>query len=103
MDEDGKVSLTLRPSDLKHADINTEKASQAILTSFGTYIAERDLIVQEMKHKEPTSTVRSLSALAAMFVPGGRVSGHVTSVMDDVAMVGLDGVIGKIMKASLHG
>lgn len=108
-DSDGKVSLTLRPSDLKHADVKTERVSQAVLSSFKTYLSERDYILEEMRRTSTTgsgditSSVPSLSALASMFVPGGRVSGHVTSVVDDVAIVALEGARGKICKASLHG
>lgn len=105
-DSDGRVSLTLRPCDLKHADVNTEEVSTAILSSFKTYISERDYILQEMKCTSTAGSdgpTPSFSALASAFVPGGRVSGHVTSVVDDVAIVGLEDVSGRIGRASLHG
>ena len=111
MDRDeGKVSLTLRPSDLRRSEPDSDETSQAILSAFQTYISERDFILGQLKLASEgrreggeTAVPSSLSSLAAAFVPGGRISGHVTSVLDDMATVELEGTTGQIRKASLHG
>jgi hypothetical protein len=99
----GRISLTLRPADLKVADLQSEGAVADIVATFQSYVSERCSVLEEMKLAQDT-TPRSMSMLARAFVPGGRVVGHVTSLVDDSAMVELDGgVVGKITKASLHG
>lgn len=100
---EGKLTLTLRPSDLKIPDLQSKGAVEDILSSFQTYVSERCLILEEMKLAEDTP-LRSLSSLARAFVPGGRVSGHVTSLENDNAVVELAvGVKGMVVKASMHG
>lgn len=102
-DSEGKISLTLRPSDLKVSDLKIEGVVGNILSSFQTYVSERCSILEEMKLAQDTTT-RSLSALARAFVPGGRITGHVTSLVNDSAVVELEGEVkGRIVKASMHG
>lgn len=98
-DDKGKLTLTLRPSDLKVPDLASKGAVDAILSSFRAYISERDSVLEEMRLAQA-----NLPPLAEAFVPGGRVTGHVTSLMGDGAVVGLEGgVRGKIVRASMHG
>lgn len=102
-ESEGKLALSLRPSDLKAPDLQSKGAVDAITSSFQTYISERCSVLEEMKHAEDTP-IRSMSSLARMFAPGGRVSGHVISLKNDTAVVELErGVRGKILKASMHG
>lgn len=102
-ESEGRLSLSLRPSDLKVPDLQSKGAVEAILSSFRTYISERCSILEEMKLSGDTP-ICSLSSLARAFVPGGRVAGHVTSLENDNAVVELErGVKGKVLKASMHG
>ncbi len=106
LDEDeGKLSLTLRPSDLKLLDTASEDVPQTILSSFQEYISERAAILEEMKACSAVAKRGALSALARVFVPGGRVLGRVTVLTDDSAVVELQSarVTGKINRASMHG
>lgn len=90
----------------------------AILSSFQVFVAERSSILEYMKLVKGRTATRSVAALAQAFVPGRRVTGHVTSFVDDggrvtdhvtsrtddSAIVELEGgVNGVIVKASLHG
>ena len=104
-DNEGRLSLTLRPSDLKVADLQSEGAVAGILSTFQSYVSERCSILEEMKlTQDTTAAAHSLPALARAFVPSGRVTGHVISLANDSAMVGLEGGLrGKIVKASMHG
>lgn len=90
----------------------------AILSSFHVFVAERSSILEAMKLVKGRTTALSVASLARAFVPGGRVTGHVTSFLDDggrvtdhvmsrtddSALVELEGgVNGVIVRASLHG
>ena len=105
LDEDeGKLSLTLRPSDLKLSDSGSEEVPQTILSSFQDYITERMAILEAMKLRSAVTKEDSLSSLARAFVPGGRVTGCVSGLTDDSAMVELGAkVTGRINRASMHG
>ena len=82
------------------------------------FVTERSSILESMKCVKGRTTARSVASLARAFVPGGRVTGHVTSFVDDgghvtdhvtscaddSAIVELEGgVNGVIVRASLHG
>ena len=108
LDEDeGKLSLTLRPSDLKLLDTSCEDVPQRLLSHFRDYVSERSAILGELKARSGETTGKggsSVAQLARAFAPGGRVSGHVTTLTDESVVVELEvGVRGRIDRASIHG
>lgn len=104
LDEDeGKLALTLRPSDLKLSDTSCEHVPQMLLSHFQDFISERATILEELKLRSGGKE-NSIAQLAQAFVPGGRVSGHVVALSDESAVVELEQrVRGKINRASMHG
>lgn len=88
----GKLTLSLRPSDLT-SELNDEETMEQRLTLFREFLTERNMILKDGSNK-------LLAALDKAFVPGCNVEGVVSSVDKDVVFVKLyNGVVGV---ASIH-
>ena len=100
-DEQGRLLLSLRPSDLKLShQVDVNEATPLIVNRFLGYLRERDAVLacapgrDEAKGEVPGG--RTFADLARVFQPGGRVSGHVISVVRETAVIELEGgAIGK--------
>ena len=101
-DEQGRLLLSLRPSDLKLThQMDLEEASPQILSNLHGYLRERDSVLagvgaERSSVKEELTGGRTLADVARLFQPGGCVSGHVISLAGESVVIGIEGgVIGK--------
>ncbi len=102
-DVNGKLLLSLRPSDLKSSNtLEEEELADKLLALLREFVEERDVIVMELV-KSAGSMGSSLSALAKAFVPGSTVTGHVTSVGDHVTIDVGNGVTGRASAQTANG
>ena len=99
----GKLLLSLRPSDLK-LSLSSEEDGVAskLLTMLSDFLQERETILRDLA-KSSGSVGMSLSSLAKAFSPGSTVTGHVTSVGDHVTIDLGNGVIGRASPQSASG
>ena len=103
-DEQGRLLLSLRPSDLKLThQMDLDEASSLIISDFYDYLKERDTVLagvaERSSVKEELSGGRTLAELAKLFQPGGCVAGHVISTTEGdggSAIIELeDGAVGR--------
>lgn len=100
-DEQGRLQLSLRPSDLKLThQMDMEEASPLIINRFHSYLQERDSVlagvVGSSSVKSELSGGRTVADLVHLFQPGGCVSGHVTSLAEETVIIELTGgVVGR--------
>ncbi len=92
----GKLTLSLRPSDLSSL-LSKEETKERRLTLFGQFLAERELIVN-------AGSSELLTALSKVFIPGSSVEGVVTSVSKDTVMIKLyNGITGVVNMLTAQG
>ena len=101
-DEQGRLLLSLRPSDLKLThQMDLQEASPQILTNLYGYFRDRDSVLagvgtERSSVKEELTGGRTLDDVARLFQPSGCVSGHVTGASGEGVVIELEsGVIGK--------
>ena len=101
-DEQGRLLLSLRPSDLKLThQMDLQEASPHILTNLHGHLRERDSVLarvgtERSSVKEELTGGRALADVARLFQPGGCVSGHVITTSEEGVVIELEGgVIGR--------
>ena len=99
--DQGRLSLSLRPSDLKLTNqMDQEEVLPLVISNTCGYLKDRDnVLAGASSSKGEIPGGRSLADLVQVFQPGGCVSGHVTSLSGDSAIIELEG--GAIAKAKI--
>ena len=100
-DEQGRLLLSLRPSDLKLThQLDLEEVSPQLISNLHGYLRERDSVLagvadrSSVKGEIPSG--RTIADLVHLFQPGGCVSGHVISLAEESVVIELEGgAIGK--------
>ena len=99
----GKLLLSLRPSDLKLSlSFEEDGVANKLLVVLNDILQEREAILKDLA-KSSGSVGMSLTSLAKAFSPGSTVTGHVTSVGDHVTIDLGNGVIGRANPRSSSG
>lgn len=110
-DVNGRFLLSLRPSDLYLSlSLTLEEAEtkEKMISLLQDFFQVRNTILSDLKGHKVSSSIPSsgvsLTRLATSFCPGGRSSGHVTSVDETFAIIDLEeGVVAKANLLAANG